>query len=236
MPSTGVGNLRQHLSALNSLHLTSKCQISFFVWFSIPIILTAIDVIKGKRDCPRNAASERTHVVHSSEGHAKAPSPWFSQARGHSQFNVLAVTEWLARRVCFVLKRKTVFDFYIHRCTYMYICIERDFFWEPVTESSPIWLCKTMPMKLESNERGCWSCRKARFVCRSARLLCRRHPAARALLLCFHLAVWYRPVGARRLPEHRMFSSVIVSDCSLCIIIAAWRVNSWLIFSMNSQE
>lgn len=57
------------------------------------------------------------------------------------------------------------------------------------------WVRETMLMKLESNERGCWSCRQARFVRRSARLLCRRHPAAHPLLLCLHLARWHRPVG-----------------------------------------
>lgn len=74
--------------------------------------------------------------------------------------------------------------------------------------------CETMLMKLESNERGCWSCRQARFVRRSARLLCRCHPAARSLLLCLHLALWYRAVGARRLSKHRGFSAL--SLCYMC--------------------
>lgn len=79
------------------------------------------------------------------------------------------------------------------------------------------WIYKTMPMKLESNEQGCWSCRKARFVRRSAGLLCRCHPAAGSLLLCLHLALWYRLVGARPLSKHRRFQL-----CCL-VLIYSWR-------------
>lgn len=67
-----------------------------------------------------------------------------------------------------------------------------------------------MLMKLESNERGCWSCPQARFVRRSARLLYRCHPAAHPLLLCLHLALSFWPVGAHPLLKHRLLRSAIV--------------------------
>lgn len=80
---------------------------------------------------------------------------------------------------------------------------------------------ETMLMKLESNERGCWSCRQARFVRRSARLLCRCHPAVHPLLLCLHLAFRYRPVGSgppSKPPQLYILSLHCMGLLSICVI------------------
>lgn len=144
------------------------------------------------------------------EKHVKAASPWFSRARGHSQFKVPPVTlndshsSPSPRRLASKLRVEAV-----DSCRFIFI------FFFPSGDLEQPWFSssETMPMKLESNVRGCWSCRQARFVRRSARLLCRCHPAAHPLLLCLHLALWYRPVGARPLSKHRELSSVIVFLC-----------------------
>lgn len=140
VPSSDVGKLRKYFSALIFFfNLTSKCQITFSVLFAIRIILNTVDVITGKRGCPRNAAhvtswpSKRTHVVHSSEGHAKAASPWFSQARGHSQFNVLAVTlnDW---RVACAL-------FHAVRLSLVFFCVFFENRWLKVVQAECVKRC-----------------------------------------------------------------------------------------------
>lgn len=83
------------------------------------------------------------------------------------------------------------------------------------------WARETMRMKLESDERGCWSGRGARFVWRSAGLVCRRRPPAASLLLCLHLVLWYRPVGAGPLSQLRVGAPLLclaVTPAALCLV------------------